>query len=239
MNTRMLDDAEPVSRHAAIDLARRARAGDTAAMQALVVSNLRYARKIAARWARHATAAGLDIDDLTSIAVEGMIHATTLFDPDRGTSFLTYATPWMVQRIQHAIGNGAGPLRCPRNRPRSDWARGVSLAQPVGRDDDGDCATLGDVLADTNAPCPVAGALAATDVDRVWAALSLLSARDQHLLRLRFGLREDGAGMPAMLEELGTIFRVSRERARQLERRALARLRRRLVRVGLPGGPNG
>lgn len=236
----MLDEAEPVSRHAAIDLARRAKAGDTEAMQALVVSNLRYARKIAARWLRHAAAAGLDVDDLTSIAVEGMIHATTLFDPDRGTSFLTYATPWMVQRIQHAIGNGAGPLRCPRNRPRSDWARGVSLSTPVGRDDDaGDCSTLGDLLADQNAPCPVAGALAATDADRVGAALAMLSARDQHLLRLRFGIREDGAaGMPCMLEELGLLFRVSRERARQLERRALARLRRRLVRVGLPG-PHG
>ena len=95
----------------------------------------------------------------------------------------------------------------------------VSLATPVGSDGE---AELGDVVADTTSPSPfdlVAGQMLGSEIDKL---LSRLGDREREILRLRYGLDR---GEPRTLEEVGEALNLTRERIRQIERAALAKLR--------------
>jgi RNA polymerase sigma factor (sigma-70 family) len=95
----------------------------------------------------------------------------------------------------------------------------VSLATPVGSDGETE---LGDVVADVTAPSPfevVAGELLGGEIDKL---LSRLGERERQILRLRYGLDR---GEPRTLEEVGAALNLTRERIRQIERSALAKLR--------------
>jgi RNA polymerase primary sigma factor len=100
----------------------------------------------------------------------------------------------------------------------------VSLQTPIGTDNG---AELGDFLEDTQVT-PVDAALALMErVAGVSAALGALTEKERQVLRLRFGLE---AEREHTLEEIGARFGVTRERIRQIEMRALAKLR------GVPRG---
>jgi RNA polymerase sigma factor (sigma-70 family) len=97
----------------------------------------------------------------------------------------------------------------------------VSLATPVGSEGETE---LGDVVSDPWAPTPfdvVAEAMLGDEVDRL---LGVLSDRERQILRLRYGLDR---GEPRTLEEVGAELSLTRERIRQIERSALAKLRHR------------
>jgi RNA polymerase primary sigma factor len=94
----------------------------------------------------------------------------------------------------------------------------VSLSASIGDDD----AELGDVLADEDAQSPfeaAASSLARHDLDRL---LAFLNPREREILSLRFGLSGD---KPLTLDEVGQQFNVTRERIRQIEAKALTKLR--------------
>jgi RNA polymerase primary sigma factor len=97
----------------------------------------------------------------------------------------------------------------------------MSLETPLGEDSG---STLGDVLEDSRAPCPLEGAIHASLTNRTERLLATLSPREAKVLRLRFGVGEKGEHT---LEEVGERFVVTRERIRQIEAKALDRLRRR------------
>jgi len=95
----------------------------------------------------------------------------------------------------------------------------VSLATPVGTEGDTE---LADVVSDPTAPGPfdqVADAMLGAEIERL---LSSLGERERAILRLRFGLDR---GEPRTLEEVGAELNLTRERIRQIERSALAKLR--------------
>jgi RNA polymerase primary sigma factor len=96
-----------------------------------------------------------------------------------------------------------------------------SLETPLGTDND---STLGDVIEDDRAPSPLEGAIHASLASRTESLLETLSPREAKILRLRFGLGEQGEHT---LEEVGERFVVTRERIRQIEAKALDRLKRR------------
>jgi RNA polymerase primary sigma factor len=96
----------------------------------------------------------------------------------------------------------------------------VSLESPVG--DDGDT-TMGSLLADTSSQSPSEDAEASRLRDLIEESLTLLTPREADILRFRFGL--DPEGRERTLEEVGTIFKVTRERIRQIEVAALSKLR--------------
>jgi RNA polymerase primary sigma factor len=95
----------------------------------------------------------------------------------------------------------------------------VSLETPVGEDDDG---TLGDLVEDMDSEMPADVAAFGALQDQLAQALEGLSERERQVLIMRFGLAD---GKPRTLEEVGIFFNVTRERIRQLETKALAKLR--------------
>ncbi len=95
----------------------------------------------------------------------------------------------------------------------------VSLESPVGEEDD---STLGDFVEDEGADVPVEEATRVLLQGLLSNALEGLSERERQVLVMRFGLED---GRVRTLEEVGDYFKVTRERVRQLEMKALAKLR--------------
>jgi RNA polymerase primary sigma factor len=95
----------------------------------------------------------------------------------------------------------------------------VSLDRPIGEDGD---ASMGDLIADTSQVDPAHTALEADVYAQIERALSALDERERIILSLRFGL---GGQEPETLEEIGAHFGLTRERIRQMQNRALAKLR--------------
>jgi RNA polymerase primary sigma factor len=96
----------------------------------------------------------------------------------------------------------------------------ISLETPVGTEGD---TNVGDMIEDTALPSPAAEAIAANLVDKTRKALGTLSLREQRILRMRFGVGEKNEHT---LEEVGQVFGLTRERIRQIEAKALGKLRK-------------
>jgi RNA polymerase primary sigma factor len=95
----------------------------------------------------------------------------------------------------------------------------VSLETPIGEEED---SHLGDFIEDENVPAPVEAAAFSMLKEQLVEVLSTLTEREQKVLRLRFGLDD---GRARTLEEVGKEFDVTRERIRQIEAKALRKLR--------------
>ncbi len=95
----------------------------------------------------------------------------------------------------------------------------VSLETPLGEEED---STLGDFVEDTEAVVPVEAAAFKLLQEYVAHALEELNERERQVIIMRFGLDD---GRVRTLEEVGSHFNVTRERIRQLETKALAKLR--------------
>ena len=95
----------------------------------------------------------------------------------------------------------------------------VSLETPIGEEED---SHLGDFIQDDNVPVPADAAAFTLLKEQLVEVLGTLTEREQKVLRLRFGLDD---GRARTLEEVGKEFNVTRERIRQIETKALRKLR--------------
>ena len=95
----------------------------------------------------------------------------------------------------------------------------VSLETPIGEEED---SHLGDFIPDDDAPAPAEAASFALMKEQLLEVLDTLTPREERVLRLRFGLDD---GHQRTLEEVGRVFNVTRERIRQIEAKALRKLR--------------
>lgn len=111
---------------------------------------------------------------------------------------------WEVDRVAYIMALNTDP---------------VSLSTPLG--DDGD-SQLGDFIRDLTAKDPEAYAVESAMGRDLREALSTLKERERQVIELRYGLTD---GRPRTLEEVGVIFQVTRERIRQIEAKALRKLR--------------
>jgi RNA polymerase primary sigma factor len=96
----------------------------------------------------------------------------------------------------------------------------VSLETPVG-DEDGD-SSIGDFIEDKNALSPMEAAVHSNLREQTTRVLATLTAREERVLRMRFGI---GMNTDHTLEEVGQQFSVTRERIRQIEAKALRKLK--------------
>jgi RNA polymerase primary sigma factor len=129
-------------------------------------------------------------------------------------------------RQQQGREAGAGELATRTGMPLARVEQVLSIVQeptsldlPIGEDGD---ATLGDLIEAPNTVSPQAAAEASALAESVTEALAKLTPREQQILRMRFGI---GNARDHTLEEVGKVFGVTRERIRQIEAKALEKLR--------------
>ena len=95
----------------------------------------------------------------------------------------------------------------------------VSLETPIGEEED---SHLGDFIEDVDSPAPAEAASYTLLREQLNEVLHTLTPREEHVLKLRFGLDD---GRTRTLEEVGKVFNITRERIRQIEAKALRKLR--------------
>jgi RNA polymerase primary sigma factor len=95
----------------------------------------------------------------------------------------------------------------------------ISLEVPVGDDES---SRLGDFIEDKSQASPADVAIEMDLAQNIWASLATLTTREEKVVRMRFGI---GNGIDRTLEQVGQEFHVTRERIRQIEAKALSKLR--------------
>ncbi len=150
--------------------------------------------------------------------------------PERLALEMDFLTPEETQQVRDSEKKGdkldptlARKLRRAANKIRKIMRvaqEPMSIDMPVGQEDS---SSLGDFIEDDKVVGPVDAAARQLLKEQIRSALSILSEREREVLEMRFGLGEDG--QEATLEEVGKHFGVTRERIRQIEAKALRKLR--------------
>ena len=210
------------------------------------MANSRLVAHIAKRYFNR----GISAADLIQEGFCGLMAAVDRFDTTNTTRLATYAGWWIRQAMQRAIAGGAYPVRLnPKQLQRLAQAMGHSAdastdgsTEVVSRKTVRSGVTPLDLAAirtqiSLDAPCqiddstPLANLLATVrdpeqddseTVEFLGTILQSLTAREQMVLKLRFGL--DGEPRHS-LNQLGRLLQVSKERVRQIEERAMEKLR--------------
>ena len=124
-----------LSREDEVELARKVRAGDMAAQEKLVRSNLRFVVSIAKKYVGN----GVPLEDLINDGNVGLVKAAERFDPERGFKFISYAVWWIRQSILVSVSENSRMIRMPMNRvglAQKATKMSRQLEQDLGRDPD-------------------------------------------------------------------------------------------------------
>jgi RNA polymerase primary sigma factor len=233
-----------------IDLSRKARKGDEDARRKLILSNLKLVITIAKAY----TGYNVPFLDLIEEGNLGLIKAVGRYDPERGFRFSTYASWWIRQAIVRAISTHSRTIRIPihifqlmtKYVALDEKMKGLSIeerAEMLGiskkrfkmleklirnireLDVSSSLETFNllsrTAVSDSDAD-PERLILQQIENEELTDLLERLSEREKLIIRVRYGLED---GKPHTLAETGEVIQVSRERVRQLEMRALKKLR--------------
>jgi RNA polymerase sigma factor (sigma-70 family) len=237
---------------------KRALRGDKRSQKRIVEANLRLVIPIAKRFCR----TGIEFLDLIEEGNMGLMRAVEKFNPHKKTQFSTYATYWIEQSVRRAIEEKSKTIRIPPHiwdaihhwlknwKPLKEKLGRDPTMQEMGKKLHMTTHQIKNVMAATQltqgissleTPIDADGSLFIKDiisdhgaspesVTDITRALDLLAPREKVIIELRFGLNNT---KPQSLEEIGAKLKLSRERIRQLEERALQRLKVLAVKVKL------
>jgi RNA polymerase primary sigma factor len=232
------------------DLARKARGGDEKARKKLIVSNLKLVITIARSYSSY----GVPFLDLIEEGNLGLIKAVARFDPEKGFRFSTYSSWWIRQSIVRAISNSSRTIRIPihvfqlmtkymaiENSKKYHGSEEKAAALGVSKkrfkmieklvrniralDLSSSIDTYGKLATNLEAvdySDPEKIVLGQIEHEELSSLLDRLSDREKFIIRVRYGFED---GEPRTLAETGKLIHVSRERVRQLEMRALRKLK--------------
>lgn len=204
-------------------LATKAFSGDKSAQKKLVEHNLRFVIKIANQYQGF-----MDIEDLITEGNMGLMHAAEKFNPANHAKFSTYAAWWIRAYTQKAIREISTGIRFPPNKfaemKKSKWNI-TSLDKTIGSDED-DETTLASLLKDERFVNLEDVYWEQELILQLNQLVKMLKKNEQTVIIKRYGL--DGKD-PLSLSEVGSVMGYSKERIRQLEKRALIELRKKLI----------
>jgi RNA polymerase primary sigma factor len=240
-----------LSREEEVELARRALQGDEEARKQLILCNLKLVITIAKSYLSY----GVPFIDLIEEGNLGLIKAVSRFDPEKGFRFSTYASWWIKQAIVRAISNHSRTIRIPihifqlmtryvaledegetRLTPEEKAQRlHISMkrfrmieklvmnirALDVASSLDTYTQLTQSVEAEAGTN-PEKIVLQQIEHEKLSELMERLSERERLIIRIRYGFDD---GEPHTLAETGKVVHVSRERVRQLEMRALRKLK--------------
>lgn len=217
-----------------------------AATERLIVKHLPYVRRFSARNVEP----GEDLEDVFQVAFTGLQRSTRRFDPARGYRFLIYATYWMRQSLTRWRADESSEIRIPAHRHESlsklDRVMEKLDVRYDGFISDHEIAaildwTVDDVKNFRQIPRYVEHPKNESDWDQwlpevqstesleyaglrneISRILMSLTPREERIIRLRFGI---GIPYECTLEEIGETFSLTRERIRQIESKALRKLK--------------
>ena len=212
------DDLPRPEREEERGIADRARAHDPEAIARLVAAHFALVVHIA----REFRGRGVPAEDLISEGCVGLLKAMQRFDTAAGTRFTTYASFWVRREMLLALMTQPRVVHIPRYaRQRGEpTPLEIRIDAPVAGTDG---PNLADRLADHAAQPATDGIIARQELESLRRHVLELAPRERTVLVERFGLQGEGA---RTLEEIGLQMGISRERVRQIEVSALARLRR-------------
>ncbi|MFO7915877.1 MAG: RNA polymerase sigma factor RpoD/SigA [Candidatus Krumholzibacteriales bacterium] len=236
----------PLSREEEYRLAIRVREGDEEAKKKMILSNLRLVISIAKSYTNHS----VPFLDLIEEGNMGLIKAVDRFDPERGFRFSTYSSWWIKQYISRAVANYSRTLKIPIHifklmikyfdleglTAREKRAElGISerrfktleqLIKNIRALDLSNTIDKYNQLADNVKAEESIDAeqiiLNQIEHEELSELIKRLSDREQFILKIRYGFSD---GAPHTLADIGGRMNVSRERVRQLEKRALRKLK--------------
>jgi RNA polymerase primary sigma factor len=201
-------------------LATKAFSGDKIAQNKLVKANLRFVVKIAKSYK------GYELEDLINEGNMGLMKAAEKFNPDCGTKFITYAVWWIKAYIQKSIRETATGIKFPSSKYKEmnnpKW-KISSLNKEMKFDNKN--VELISLIEDENIESPDNKILKNFLVEELYQNINELNDIEKNVILNRFGFRGDRKS----LSEIGRSLNLSRERIRQIEHRALCRLKEKLV----------
>lgn len=210
-----------------VEIGNKAFAGDKAAQENLVRSNLRFVVMQAHKFLNQ----GLDFEDLICEGNAGLLYAATKFNPAQNVRFTSYAVWWIRQYMMKAIYEVGQNVRIPvGNSVALNDMKGkfMSLDKDVSSIET-EKNTLADIIEDERNFLPEDELLNKELSGDIKKASRVLSALERSVLSMRYGFDD---GEKKSLLQVGCCLGYSKERIRQIENRALEKLKPRFEEMG-------